>query len=258
MNLPIHYLYDGSFEGYQSVVFQAFETKRLPEQITVGGRADLFSERIEVMTDPGHAMRVWQGLVKKTSLKNARMVYAAFLSQLPGCEMLIWQYLYKIFTCSDSSFYLNMLDEDVYRLVQLSRKVRKEAHRFLGFIRFQQAADGILFAPIAPDYDILTLITAHFKARYAQQKWVIYDTGRNYGMYFDTEHIQEILLENAQMDQETGKLTAAAKDQQEDYYRKLWQQYYHSVNIAGRSNPDQMTRMMPRRYWRYISEKDLK
>lgn len=258
MSLSIHYLYDGTFEGYQSVIFRAFETKRLPEQITIAGTSvfDLFCEREEVITDPDHAMRVWKGLIKKSSLKNARMVYAAFLSQLPGSEMLIWKYLHKIFTCSDPSFYLNMLDEDVFQLVQVSRKVRKEAHRFLGFVRFQQAADGILFAPIAPDHDILTLITAHFKARYAGQKWVIYDTRRNYGVYFDTEQIQEIQLKNPQIDQHTGKLTEAAKDQQEDYYRKLWQQYYHSINISARNNPRQMTRLMPRRYWRYLTERD--
>jgi probable DNA metabolism protein len=258
MSSPIHYIYDGTFEGYLTVVFQAYETRKPPEQITIAsaGGYDLFCERVEVMSDPIKAMRVWKGLIKKTTLKNARMVHAAFLSQLPGCEMLIWRYLNKIFTVTTPVFFQNMLDEDVFQLVQTARKVKKEAHRFLGFVRFQQTADGILFAPIAPDHDILTLITGHFKARYAGQQWVIYDTRRNYGVFFDQEQIQEIELENAQMDPQSGKLPTAAKEHAEDYYQKLWQQYYHSVNIAGRSNPRQMTRMMPRRYWRYLPEKD--
>jgi probable DNA metabolism protein len=258
MNNPIHYIYDGTFEGFLCVIFRAFEIKKLPEHIFISGTGtvDLFSEREEVMADPEKALRVWEGLIKITSVKNARLVHVAFLSQLKGSEMLIFRYLQKVFSSKNPLFYQNMLDEDVFQLVQLARKVKKEAHRFLGFVRFQQTADDILFAPIAPDHDILTLITGHFKARYAGQKWVIYDTRRNYGIFFDLEQIQEIQLENPRMDMNSGKLSSAAKDHQEDYYQKLWQQYYHSINIAGRSNPRQMLRLMPRRYWRYLPEKD--
>jgi probable DNA metabolism protein len=258
MNNNFNYIYDSTFEGFLSVVFRAYETKCLPEQIEISGKGGyaLFSKTEEVPSDTLKARRVWDGLIKKTSIKNARMVHAAFLSQLPGTEMLLWRYLNKIFASTNPCFYQNMLDEDVFQLVQTARKVKKEAHRFLGFVRFQQTADDILFAPIAPDHDILTLIGDHFKKRYVGQKWVIYDTRRNYGIFYDMEQIQEIHLENPQMNPETGKLLPGAKNQQEDFYRQLWQQYYRSVNIAGRSNPRQMTRMMPRRYWRYLPEKD--
>jgi probable DNA metabolism protein len=257
MSNGIHYIYNGTFEGFLNVVFRAFENRTQPDQISISGTGgyDLFCDTEEVSADPAKAMRVWQGLIRKTSLKNAQMIHTAFLSQLPGIEMQIWRYLNAIFTTTDGSYYQNMLDENVFQLVQTARKVKKEAHRFLGFVRFQQTPDGVLFAPIAPDHDILTLISGHFKNRYPEQQWVIYDTRRNYGMFYDREQIHEIELENPQMDMQTGKLTQEAKDQLEDYYQKLWQQYYHSVNIAGRSNPRQMSRMMPRRYWRYLPEK---
>jgi probable DNA metabolism protein len=258
MHCSIQYIYDGTFEGFLSVVFSVFEAKCQPGKISVSGTegSDLFCVKEEVMIDSIRAQRVWNGLIKKTSQRNAQLVYAAFLSQLQGSEMMIWRYLNKIFSSRENCFYQNMLDEDVYWMVQTARKVKKEAHRFLGFVRFQQTADGIFFAPVDPDHDILPLITDHFKKRYADQKWVIYDTRRKYGIFFDFEQLHEIQLENPQANLQTGKLSPMAKDQQEDYYQRLWQQYYHSVNIAGRRNPGQMTRMMPRRYWKYLPEKN--
>lgn len=249
--------YDGTFDGFLSMIFYAFEHKLQPQEIFQEEQAvhDLFSEMVRVETDTIKAERVWNGLIKKSSQKNARMVHIAFMSQLPGVEMLLWRYLRKIFTSNHPDFYQNMLDEDVYEVVQTARKVKKEVHRFHGFVRFQQAADNIYFAPIDPDHDILPLLIPHFKSRYADQQWVIYDTRRKYGIHYDLKNVSEVQIENPAADFKTGTLPQEAKDENEDHYLKLWQSYYDSINIQQRSNKKQMTRMMPRRYWKYLPEK---
>jgi probable DNA metabolism protein len=253
----IRFQYDNTFDGFLSLVFHAFEHKLQPQEIfpVTPAAQDLFSETIEVETDISKAERVWNGLIKKTSQKNARMVHIAFMSQLPGMEMLLWRYLRKIFTSDHTDFYQNMLDEDVYQVVQTARKVKKEVHRFHGFVRFQQTADNIFFAPIDPDHDILPLLIPHFKSRYADQKWVIYDTRRKYGIYYDVQNVSEVRIENPAADFKTGTLPQTVKDENEDHYLKLWQSYYNSINIQQRSNKKQMTRLMPRRYWKYLPEK---
>jgi probable DNA metabolism protein len=249
--------YNGTFDGFLSLIFYAFEHKLQPQEIFSEKQAvhDLFSEIVRIETDITKAERVWNGLIKKTSPKNARMVHVAFMSELPGVEMLLWRYLRKIFTSNHPDFYQNMLDEDVYEVVQTARKVKKEVHRFHGFVRFQQTADNIYFAPIYPDHDILPLLIPHFKSRYADQQWVIYDTRRKYGIYYDLESVSEIQIENPAADFETGALPKKVIDENEDHYLKLWQSYYDSINIQQRSNKKQMARMMPRRYWKYLPEK---
>ena len=250
--------YDGTFDGFLSLVFYAFENKTEPKEIAKPANVsqDLFSEIIEVETKTAKAERVWKGLVSKSSLKNARMVSVAFMSELPGIEILLWRYLKKVFTSPQKDFYQNMLDEDVYQVVQTARKVKKEVHRFYGFVRFQQTSDNIFFAPIEPDHDIIPLLITHFKNRYSNQPWVIYDTRRKYGIYYDTENVNEVFIENPNLDFETGRLTHKAKDFREDDYLELWQQYYESINIQQRKNKKQMTRFMPRRYWKYLPEKN--
>ena len=250
--------YDGTFDGFLSLIFHAFENKLQPQKIFPQKQVvhDLFSEIIRVETDTTKSERVWNGLIKKTSAKNARLVHVAFMSELPGVEMLLWRYLKKIFTSNHPDFYQNMLDEDVYEVLQTARKVKKEVHRFHGFVRFQQTADNIFFAPIEPDHDILPQLVPHFKSRYADQRWVIYDTRRKYGIYYNLESVNEVQIENPAADFETETLPKETKDENEDHYLKLWQSYYDSINIQQRSNKKQMARMMPRRYWKYLPEKN--
>lgn len=252
----VQFQYDGTFDGFLSVVFYAFEHKLNPEKISAHAASDLFAQFAVVATETEKAERVWNGLLKRSSSKNARMVQVAFMSERPGVEMLLWRYLKKIFTSHHKDFYQNMLDEDVYETLQTARKVTKEAHRFQGFVRFQQTVDNIFFAPIDPDHDILPLLITHFKSRYADQQWVIYDTRRNYGIFYDLETVSEVRFENLAADLNTGSIAAEARDEREDFYLKLWQRYYHSVNIQQRENKKQMTRLMPRRYWKYLPEKN--
>lgn len=250
--------YDGTFDGFLSVVFYGFEHKvqihKIDKEVTAV--QELFADTVWVPADPSKSKRVWNGLLKKTSVRNARLVQLAYMSELPGVEMLLWRYLHKIFTSQHPDFYQNMLDEDVHNLVQTARKVTKEAHRFQGFIRFQQTGDNIFFAPIDPDHDILPLLIPHFRSRFADQQWVIYDTRRKYGIYYDLKQVHEVQFEALPIDNHTGTIPQDKAAAGQDLYLKLWKQYYDSVNIRQRENKKQMTRMMPRRYWKYLPEKN--
>ncbi len=252
------YFYDGSFEGFLTVVFEAFRCKQEPEAI-IPTRSNIqipMGEQVTIPRDDQKADRVWMAIKKKTNKKNARMLNIAFFAQEAQKEMLLWRYLKKVFTCSDPGFYQNMLDEDVNGVVDMARRVKREVHRFQGFVRFEKSVDGIYFAPIDPDHDIVRLLTSHFKARYADQPWVIYDTKRNYGIYFDTEKVLEVVIDDPNFDINTGNLKDHAKDHDQDHYRHMWQAYYDAINIIERKNHRQMKNYMPKRYWKYLPEKN--
>jgi probable DNA metabolism protein len=137
------------------------------------------------------------------------------------------------------------------RIDQLSQKVRREAHRMKGFIRFQQITDGSYLALIAPRYDVLPLIRRHFEIRYADQDWLIYDTVRKYGLGYNRRTTREIRLES--------KVLAAFEQEaveQEHLCQVLWQRYYDAATIRSRNNPALHRRQLPRRYWRYLTEKN--
>jgi probable DNA metabolism protein len=139
------------------------------------------------------------------------------------------------------------------RIDQFSQKVRREAHRMKGFIRFQQTTNGSYLALIAPRYDVLPLIRRHFEIRYADQDWMLYDTARKYGLGYNRWTTREIRLDRAALaavEQEAGE--------QEHLCQVLWQRYYDAATIRSRNNPALHRRQLPRRYWRYLTEKNSK
>ncbi|RYZ23730.1 MAG: DUF4130 domain-containing protein, partial [Chitinophagaceae bacterium] len=48
---------------------------------------------------------------------------------------------------------------------------------------------------------------------------------------------------------------SAAYDEAESIYQELWKQYFKSVNIAARKNTKLHIQHMPKRYWKYLPEK---
>jgi probable DNA metabolism protein len=124
----------------------------------------------------------------------------------------------------------------------------------LDFVRLHKTADGLYYALIEPDHDVLPLIAKHFTTRYADQRWIIYDGRRRYGIHYDgaQTHTVEISFSEATGG---GRDVAAVYDAEEAFYQQLWKQYFKSVNIAARKNTRLQVQHMPRRYWKYLVEK---
>ena len=251
-------VYDGSYDGFLCAIFEAFERQIIPQAMVPCSRPAqlLMGEQLQVETYPNRAERVRNGIIRRSSFRNASLLQVAFLSELPGVEMLLLKYMVKLFADTSGEYWQNMLDDEVFEVVQIARKVKKEVHRFHGLIRFQETAGGMYFAPIDPDHNILCLMARHFRARFSGQPWIIYDTKRNYGIYYNLQGIQEVVFQNHRIDFNAGNVASEVKALDEDFYCRLWKDYYDAVNILERKNHRQMTNFMPRRYWKYLPEKN--
>ena len=249
-------LYDGSFDGFLSVIFQVYQTKPEPLRITREGEAqpELFTPATRVNTNCSHAARVLSGLERKLSAEALHNLFQVFLSEEPNVEMLLFRYI-KLVLGSHQNMEQNYAEPCVLQALQLGKRVRNEKHRMEAFVRFRKMADGSFLAVIAPEHNVLPLISAHFEDRYADQKWVIYDRKRRYGLHYDLEKVEEIRLETAHADTSTPALNLDMQDQAETDFQELWKCYFTSVNIPERKNPKLQLRHLPKRYWRYLPEK---
>ena len=97
---------------------------------------------------------------------------------------------------------------------------------------------------------MLPLVRRHFESRYADQRWMIVDTHRGYGLCYDGRSTREV-----QVDMATIQAACDAPTSDEQSSRRLWQRYYAAVTIAARRNPRLHQNKLPRRYWRYLTEK---
>ncbi|MBB3186756.1 TIGR03915 family putative DNA repair protein [Microbacter margulisiae] len=247
--------YDKTFEGLLSAVFDAYFRKTFPDKLLGLEEIDpLFvDENYTVVTQKDKAERVWKALKKKLSSNACNMLTYVWLSELEESDRLIFQYIRKVFD-SEVSIELNLIDDDILQVRNLAQKVNKERLRMIEFVRFQKAADDIFFAPISPDYNCLPLIIQHFKARFADQKWIIYDIKRDYGFYYDLKTVTEMTLETTSLFP-GGKLNEALMAEDEKKFQQLWKAYFKSTTIKDRINPKLHCQLLPRRYWKYMTEK---
>lgn len=249
------YVFDGTLEGLLTSIFEFYERKPGKIQLIAQQHFQpvLLMEALEIKSDEAKAMRVWQGLEKKMGKEWLLRFYKVFLSE----EAVMFQQLFD-FACyifdNPNGAVQNFGHPAVIAVTQMERRVSRERHRMKAFIRFQETADGIFYAPVEPDYNVLPLISNFFKNRYASQRWIIYDWKRKYGLYYDLQKVTEIVLEQ-QPQVKAGYLPAGLLQDKEQVYQLLWNDYFKSTNIPARKNMKLHIRHVPKRYWKYLTEK---
>ena len=252
----ILFLYDKTFDGLLSCIFFAYEQKKFPDLIlSDSDQKPLFiDEQHYVNTEKEKSLRVWKVLKKKLSKFAQNMMLYVWLSELPEVEMLLFRYICKNID-HPKGIEMNFGDDDVLRIKDIAQKVGTDARKLIQFVRFQETADGIYFAPISPRYNVLSLIIPHFKSRYAKQPWIIYDTNRNIGMYYDTNSVTEVSFSQKDLSElKLGKLSDEKLSDEEALLQKMWKEYFKSITIKERINLKLQQQHMPQRYWKYLTE----
>ena len=247
--------YDGSFKGLLTCVFMAYEQKLKVVEILPAGeeQEQLFYELQEVITENEKAQRVLTGLQKKISRNGLTSIKWALLSEAKGIEMKIYDMLTYVFS-SKINIDKDYTHPSVLYITQVAKQVGREKHRMEAFVRFRLTRDDIYFAVIEPDFNVLPIITGHFRRRYADQKWLIYDIRRKIGVYYDLEKTEFVSLE---LPEDIGISGANPEyfEEGEIYFQKLWKEYFDSTNIKSRVNMRLHVQHVPKRYWKYLSEK---
>lgn len=238
-----------------TAIFDAYNRHTFPDRLLALDEAEpLFvDESYTVLTQDEKSMRVWKGLEQKVDGNTLNMITYVWLSELPGSDELIFRYIRKTFD-SPQAIATNYADDDVLKMQKTAQKVSKERHRLIELVRFQKAADDVFFAPVSPDHNCLALTLDHFKDRFHDQKWVLYDTKRNYGYYYDLTTITEMTLDNTDLFP-NGKLDETLMAADEKLFQDLWRGYFKAMTIKERINPRLHRQHLPQRYWKYLTEK---
>lgn len=248
-------IYDSTFEGWLTAVFEIYELK-LADVVFAKNEVSntlLFSDTYFVTTDLNKANRVLNGLKQRLSPEGFANIYRAFLSDLDKIEEILFQFVKYVFS-SSVNIEEDLANTFVLEVQRAAHLTGKESHRMKAFVRFKLTKDNLYYAIVEPDCDVLPLIEKHFKNRYADQRWLIYDAKRKYGVYYDLENTSTVQLQfNAQST--SSKFLAEICDDDEEFFQNLWRQYFSSVNIESRKNTKLHLQHMPKRYWKNLTEK---
>ena len=97
-------LYDGSFNGFLTAVYVAFEERLHVVGIEKNeqGQNELFSETETIFTHVEKAKRVWNG-VRQKSYNAITNIYFAYLSETKGIELMLYGYIKELMTPKGST-----------------------------------------------------------------------------------------------------------------------------------------------------------
>ena len=231
------FVYDKTFEGLLTAVFDAYSRRSFPDLLLAEGEPFplFYDEAVTICTDDAKVDRVWKGLQKRLSAMALSVITVTWLSELPETDMLLFRYIRKAID-APRTVELNFGDPDVLEVSKVWKKVTNERLRVIQFLRFQKAVDGTFFAAVKPVYNVLPLTLAHLKDRFADQRWLLYDLKREYGYYY-------------------GLLGEELMDADEKLFQQMWKTYFKSIAIKERLNPKLHRQHMPARFWKYMPEK---
>lgn len=251
----MYYLFDGTYAGFLCCVFDSFARKEPDVAPLLSGDrpADLFRAQRTVSTDTESARRVQKGLEKHLGTTAAQDFYRVFLSEDRKAWLAAFRLIRRIFT-SGPGILQNFGDDEVICFSLTLKKVHRERHRMKAFIRFQKSSDGLFYSVVEPDFDVLPLIARFFRERYADQSWLIWDNKRKYGLLYDQITVSTVQLSPEEKAALTTGVTLTL-DERDEHFQHLWKQYFQSTNIEARKNIKLHLRHVPKRYWKYLPEK---
>ena len=267
------YVFDQTLDGLLTAVFDSFFLHQQDVTLLAEGmQLPLFAgEPHHVVTDGEKAGRVWKGLEKHLSADGLRIITLSWLSEERALNQPLFNFICKVFRLPDGSgIERNASDDDVLAVRNTCRRVLHEQLRMKQFIRFQKAKDGTYLAVISPDHNVLPLITDHFEDRFNDQPWLIYDAKRHYGYYYQPTSSPIPVLGNGAgggfvtfadesavpFDLSNGKMDADILSENDQLFQDLWRTYFKAICIKERMNPKKQLSDMPRRYWKYMTEKN--
>ena len=157
-----------------------------------------------------------------------------------------WNLLYRVLwrlTHAEPELMRLSTDDDIYRLTQMEKSVRRDAHKMKAFVRFREVihdGESHFVAWHNPDHLIVRKVAPFFSRRFKAMNWTILTRDesvswdQNQLTYFDG----------------VDRSAAPSADELED----LWCTYYASIFNPARIKLKAMKAEMPVRHWATMPE----
>jgi probable DNA metabolism protein len=238
------YLYDGSFDGLLTCIYHSYySVPATGIYLQDNYQYSLINPFLNVQTEPNLASRVYAAISEKISEDTLNHVYYVFLSNHLEKGNLIHSYIRLGFKIGPSVNSL-ITHPNVLPILQTSRKVSFEAHRFEGLLRFSDIGK-FLYAIFEPDHNIVILLADFFADRLKHEHFIIHDRKRNIAAIYNTH---EWYLSDFSSD-----IKFQISDE-ENFYQQLWSKYFAQIGIENRKNPRLQAQFVPHRYRHNLPE----
>lgn len=286
--------YEPTFAGLLSAVATCLRIGQEPEILMPDLDQLTLLPMTDIATEPGILRLFRRHLVSVLGPEAGAEVFeqaqAAFLSDDEGIGLPIHRYLAAALRMRrDPSG--NLLDREVARVVTTARKVQSQAHAYLGLLRFRQVSPELYLADFKPDFHLLPLILPHFCERLPDQPFVIRDLKRDLAaLHVPGRPVRIFVMAPPDVHGASPAIAAGqtpgvtaqalpspgdscvgylpienlssgnqedmpAVSSAQDPFDALWRRYLERLAIPERRNLKLQRANMPKKYWKYLTER---
>ncbi|MCS7232848.1 MAG: TIGR03915 family putative DNA repair protein [Synergistetes bacterium] len=246
----VSYTYDGTFEGFLCLIYKLLQTDLNLHEIGVENERlsplskGLFSEKIQ--TDITLAKSFYKQLREKLPEELFKKIYIYYLCDTAKLELPLTKLIKRI--DSDPNAWRNITSDEAIKLYQAERAFNRERHRWLGLLRFVEIDERLLFAKFEPKFNVLPRIWNHFKGRFPNENFMIYDSLRKLLFKHMWGKGELLWIDNLDI-----------KPSLTDPFIYLWKRYFEEIAIPERINTERQKSKLPLRARRFLPEtwKDL-
>ena len=237
-------VYDGTFEGVLSLVYEVYYKRLNPIKIykTLPNEI-LFEEILEIITLKDNAIKVLNAIKTKFPKEILEKILNIFMCDSKEFELVLLEYI--IIGFKESKQLYNINNSCVFYINSLEKELFKNVHRMSGFIRFEELEDKTLYAKIESKFNIVYFLGRHFLKRFNNQNFIIHDLNRKLAF---------VKIQNDYSIKEVAFFDEPNYSQNEEKFQKLWKSFFSGVTINERTNLKLQTQMVPLLYRTYMSE----
>lgn len=237
-------VYDGSFEGFLSLVYEVYYKKLKPIKIykTLPNEM-IFEEILELNTSKDNAIKVLNAIKTKFPKELIQRILNIFMCDSKEFELYLLEYI--IIGFKETKQLYNINNSCVFYLNSLEKELFRNVHKLTGFVRFEELEDGTLYAKVESKFNVVYFLGKHFLKRFNNQNFIIHDLNRKLAF---------VKMQNDFSVQEVAFFDEPNYSSNEQKFQKLWKSFFSGVTIKERINPKLQTQMVPLLYRTYMSE----
>lgn len=240
------YLYEEGFDNLLSLITKLIKEKRKPYDIKEVNsyQKNLLEE--EIFLKISNKQENIKEIKRVVSNNIINSIYYVYLSNHPKKEIMIYTFLLVSLKYKDTVFYQRRLN-CVNEVIKTVKRVKQEAHKLKGFLRFEETKNNIYYGKISPDNNVIEILSNHFQKRLKMDYWIIHDTKRGLFAIYDKKRVY--FLSNQEI-----KNLNLEKNQKEIEIEELWKTFHQTVAIKERENKKCQQNFMPKKYWKNMLE----
>ena len=250
----INLVCEDSIEGIFTAIYEAYAMRtdhnRIALQVGDIDNYRLFCEYIPITTDIDKVNKVSGTLKRRLGDEVFRILCYALAAEEADKATAVYRTVVLGLSLSDGRKVLERLADDNVRIVsELYRRVWNETHHLMGFVRFQELENHILFAKIGPKSNVITLLADHFADRLPLEHFVIYDEIRSIFLIHPAKK-EWFCVTGETLD---TAFTKKYSDKEEEY-QEMFRHFCHKIAIKERENLELQKQMLPLRFQHYMTE----